>query len=341
MIHDDYKYCEWILPKVSRTFALSVDVLTGKLRHSVLVSYLLCRILDTIEDDRNLPGKTKVILLEQFKELFHAPHLIQEFSETATLSMKSNPWDLDLVKNTHRVFALYQTLPLATQNIIKEKVSEMATGMAKFVGEYPNGLRIQTVPEFKEYCYYVAGVVGHLLTSLWCEFSPGMSQHKNKKELFRLSEKFGEALQTTNIAKDLYWDFKEENSIYMPEEILKNFGSQHATFFNQTFDKAHLKSYDALLQIAQDNVRDALAYIKCIPKSSPRIRLFCIIPILLSIATLHKLGQVSCLESLIEGVKITRQEVERVQKLSLYSMFSNSCLTRAVEELSSLGEPTA
>ena len=29
------------------------------------------------------------------------------------------------------------------------------------------GIRIASIPEYKEYCYYVAGTVGVLLTDLW------------------------------------------------------------------------------------------------------------------------------------------------------------------------------
>ena len=50
----------------------------------------------------------------------------------------------------------------------------MIVGMRKFVLLYPHGIRIQSLEEYKEYCYYVAGTVGYLLTDLWHEHSPSI-----------------------------------------------------------------------------------------------------------------------------------------------------------------------
>ncbi len=47
---EDLRFCNHSLSKVSRTFALNIRVLEGNLFKSVLICYLLCRIMDTIED---------------------------------------------------------------------------------------------------------------------------------------------------------------------------------------------------------------------------------------------------------------------------------------------------
>ncbi|MCU0627289.1 MAG: squalene/phytoene synthase family protein, partial [Gemmatimonadaceae bacterium] len=54
-----------ILPRVSRTFALSVRVLPGDLGRAVLAAYLLCRIADTIEDAPTLPAAHKAATLDR------------------------------------------------------------------------------------------------------------------------------------------------------------------------------------------------------------------------------------------------------------------------------------
>src|SRR5437879_6584962 len=53
---DDRGFCEAMLPRVSRTFALSIQALPSSLRDAVTVAYLLCRIVDTIEDDPKMRG---------------------------------------------------------------------------------------------------------------------------------------------------------------------------------------------------------------------------------------------------------------------------------------------
>ncbi|MBL8742584.1 MAG: squalene/phytoene synthase family protein, partial [Myxococcales bacterium] len=48
----DRAFCDEVLPGVSRTFALSIQALVPELREAICVAYLLCRIVDTVEDDR-------------------------------------------------------------------------------------------------------------------------------------------------------------------------------------------------------------------------------------------------------------------------------------------------
>ncbi len=60
-------FCNEILPKVSRTFALTIRLLPPDLEHPVLLAYLLCRIADTIEDTADLPGSDKDALLSQLR----------------------------------------------------------------------------------------------------------------------------------------------------------------------------------------------------------------------------------------------------------------------------------
>ena len=51
---DDWQFCSDILPRVSRTFALSIAALPEALRDAIRVAYLLCRVVDTVEDDETL-----------------------------------------------------------------------------------------------------------------------------------------------------------------------------------------------------------------------------------------------------------------------------------------------
>ncbi len=62
----DLAFCRAMLPLVSRTFAACIRLLPPVLSHQVLVSYLLCRIADTIEDTADLPLVDKQRLLAAF-----------------------------------------------------------------------------------------------------------------------------------------------------------------------------------------------------------------------------------------------------------------------------------
>ena len=52
-------YQNAILPKVSRTFALTIPQLPQPLRRAVTNAYLLCRIADTIEDEPAFSAEEK------------------------------------------------------------------------------------------------------------------------------------------------------------------------------------------------------------------------------------------------------------------------------------------
>ena len=65
-IREAERFGREILPAVSRTFALSVQLLRGDLGRSVLCAYLLCRIADTIEDDAHATPEDKARLLGEF-----------------------------------------------------------------------------------------------------------------------------------------------------------------------------------------------------------------------------------------------------------------------------------
>src|ERR1700716_1275927 len=62
----DEAYQDYILPGVSRTFALTIPELPPALRTSVTNAYLLCRIADTIEDEPALPPAASLAFLQRF-----------------------------------------------------------------------------------------------------------------------------------------------------------------------------------------------------------------------------------------------------------------------------------
>ena len=63
---DDLSYQSEILQHVSRTFALTIPELPHALRIVISNAYLLCRIADTIEDDKSMSLEKK----KEYSELF-------------------------------------------------------------------------------------------------------------------------------------------------------------------------------------------------------------------------------------------------------------------------------
>src|ERR1039457_1515913 len=65
----DTAFCSTILPRVSRTFALSIEALPDSLRAAVRSAYLLCRLVDSIEDDPRLEGAQRSELFAIFERM--------------------------------------------------------------------------------------------------------------------------------------------------------------------------------------------------------------------------------------------------------------------------------
>jgi hypothetical protein len=70
---DARRFCEAILPHVSRTFAIGIRVLPGTLGRAVLTAYLICRIADTVEDAPGMTPDEKGPLFDALLACFDGP----------------------------------------------------------------------------------------------------------------------------------------------------------------------------------------------------------------------------------------------------------------------------
>ncbi|HEY6823448.1 MAG TPA: squalene/phytoene synthase family protein, partial [Steroidobacteraceae bacterium] len=101
----DISYQERILPRVSRTFALTIPQLPARLRTAVSNAYLLCRIADTIEDEPALSAAETRGFLQRFTAVVFgtedAAPLARELA--GRLSDRTLPAERELVGNMERV----------------------------------------------------------------------------------------------------------------------------------------------------------------------------------------------------------------------------------------------
>ena len=229
-------------------------------------------------------------------------------------------------KNADLVFIAFRDLPAATRGHVARWVREMIFGMRKFVLAYPRGVRIQTLDEYKEYCYYVAGTVGFLLTDLWHEHVPSIGP-RQYATLRSHCQAFAEALQTVNILKDVARDAEHENSIYIPEQLLRAHGSAHSTILAKDRSDQNHAALGTLVQLAWHDLDQATAYLLTIPRRAASIRLFCALPLLFAYATLRDLTASPDALARREVVKISRSEVKSLTALSVLGVFSNRLMS--------------
>ena len=318
---DAQRFAREVLPAVSRTFALSIRVLPGALGQAVLAAYLLCRIADTIEDAPAMPAEAKATLLDELQLCFDEPQVAERFPDYLT-TLAGDAAHVRLARHTDLVFVLYRTLPPGTQAHVRRWVLEMIIGMRKFVLLYPHGIRIQSLEEYREYCYYVAGTVGYMLTDLWHEHAPSIGE-KQYLVLRDRCRAFAEALQTVNILKDVATDAEQENSIYIPEELLRSHGSSHAGILSGVQMDGTREALATLVQLAWHDLEGARSYLLLIPRRAVPIRLFCVLPLLFAYATLRDLTGTPQALARHEVVKISRREVKSLTLFGFLVIMSN------------------
>jgi farnesyl-diphosphate farnesyltransferase len=323
--HSDEAYQEQILPAVSRTFALTIPQLPPDLSRSVTNAYLLCRVADTIEDEPQISPPDTLLYMERFSDavagLADAQLLGTDLADK--LSQWTIPAERELIINLARVIRVTRQLPMRQQAAIRRCVDTMCHGMHQF--QRTASVRgLDTVADLDSYCYYVAGVVGEMLTELFCSHSPDIE--RLRAELSRLAPSFAQGLQMTNILKDV-WEDRSRGACWLPQEVFSRHG----------VDLAHLNpggdprgggfaaGMHELVGLAHAHLRNALEFTLLIPPRETGIRRFCLWAIGLAVLTLKR---IAANPGFTQGsqVKVSRRTVAVTLALSNAATRRNSLL---------------
>lgn len=273
---EEYTFCETILKKVSRSFALVIQTLPNDLRISVCIFYLVLRALDTIEDDMKAFQKNKskkLVLLRTFAEkLTHPRWRLLNVGEAE---------EKQLLEEFPKVISVYKSLSKQDQTIIADITREMGNGMADFILK---DIRLGTASkaDYDLYCHYVAGLVGQGLTRLFVahgkEDIPLLNFMKEADEM-------GIFLQKTNIIRDYLEDLNEGRTFW-PRDIWSKYAPTLLDL--RTGDKSKsLECLNELILDAYKHVPSVLRYLEAI--KDPKVFKFCAIPQVMAIATLERL----------------------------------------------------
>jgi farnesyl-diphosphate farnesyltransferase len=269
MIQASFAACWGILPAVSRSFALVIRRLPGRLDDAVMVSYLLCRIADTLEDSlRPAPERRR---------------LLADFAGSLESGRPEIPADgypaayRGLMSRTDAVLDCFRSFDPAVRAIVAARVREMCGGMAKW-----SDREVATRADQGEYCYYVAGLVGRLLTDLFHVY--GHVGARCKAQLEKHAVDFGAALQKVNIIRDVRADV-EDGRCYWPSEVLARHGLTRETLLAPANVDRAVAAMDDLIEDLWPHLGAALRYLTLLPVMQLRVRMFCAIPLFMALAT--------------------------------------------------------
>jgi phytoene/squalene synthetase len=248
------------LDRVSRSFAHGIRQLSPSLRAPVGLSYLICRLLDTVEDASWDDGDSQARAFAAFDSFIE-----REPSEAAVREWASRfPLDITegeriLLEDAERVFREFHALPAEDRRVIAGPVLSMSRGMNHYMSRKRKTgvLRLTSLAEVQSYCFFVAGVVGEVLTGLLKQ----RSVEASKRELsLTKAGRFGLFLQKVNILKDQRVD-EAQNRFLVP-------------------------SRKSVLQSLMRDAREAMSYLEAVPLSETRYRVFCAWALLLGLASI-------------------------------------------------------
>jgi farnesyl-diphosphate farnesyltransferase len=355
-----------ILPAVSRTFALSIEALLPRrarqalkkgqtsakafehtdaaLARDIALAYLLCRLLDTIEDDVSLPAAKRAKLLRALGRALadneHTDAALRALAQIAP-AIHATPAEKELLDRAPALFYELGIYPGYTQRAqcasapgsgtqgassISRHASEMAYGMADCVTDDSRG-QIESRADLDRYCHYVAGTVGAMLTDLFTAHGARGKRNfprKREEKMRAHMEAFARGLQLVNILKDCRKDFAA-GRCFIPSEVIRASGLNHAQFFSEVYTDKRQAALLPLLDAASEDLDRAVIYTRAIPRRMRRARLFCILPIALARATL-KLLYTPPATSDPARPRISRRQVALIALFARPAAISNLCL---------------
>jgi farnesyl-diphosphate farnesyltransferase len=306
---DVIAYQARMLSGVSRTFALTIPSLPRALRVPVTNAYLLCRIADTIEDDAELPAERKRRLGRRFVEVLAGRADADAFArDAAPLLSPATPSDeRELLSRSTDVVRVTRSLPGTQRRALVRCVSLMSDGMHRFQrGAGLQGLACQR--EMDEYCYFVAGVVGEMLTELFCAHSEAIG--KRRERLLTLAPSFGQGLQMTNILKDV-WEDHARGICWLPRSAFGVDAADAGDLLRDVRPAGLERGIERLVVVAHGHLRNALAYTLLIPRRHLAIRRFCLWALGMAVPTLANIHARPGFRAGTE-VKITRAQVRAI-----------------------------
>lgn len=292
------------LNKVSRSFAITIPFMANPLKDYVALAYLLCRIVDTVEDDASALITDKITWLSDFSflagEEFADEDVLRQLQARALEITRngSSADDIALLKDTEAVVNLLLSYDEDVRKIICHGVSILAFGMSSSLRRTVAHEEIQNLDDVDNYCYFVAGVVGEMLAELFCLMEPKIDY----RELMELAVSFGEGLQLTNILRDRCKD--EARGVH---------------FLPNNSNADEILEFVAL---TQGHLDDAIEFISLLPKSSCKgMRMFCLTNVAMAMYLLRQVAR-RPLDPKCD-YKISRSAAKRIFVLCKFANRSN------------------
>jgi farnesyl-diphosphate farnesyltransferase len=321
-----------LLKQVSRSFYLTLAVLPASLRGPLGLAYLLARAADTITDTRTIPHWDRLRCLDLIREELDAPAAarLHEISQALT-GAQGIAAERDLLTRLPECFAAFRGLSEDDRRRIRHLLLTLTHGMQtdlrRFPGPGPGRIvALDSSAELDDYTYHAAGCVGEIWTEMakaHCRALQGWDRAAMRTRGMR----FGQALQMTNVLRDLAHDL-QIGRCYLPRQSLARVGLAPEDLLAPPALERLRPLLRELVTLTLHHYAEGWAYILSIPATEIRLRLACTWPHFIGLRTLERLQASRDLLDPRVTVKIPRPAVYAILLRSVATVWSDAALNR-------------
>lgn len=224
--HADFAYCETVIKQHSKSFYTAFSQLPKRKAQSVYAIYAFCRRADDLID---LAGNVEGL-----------DQLEQQLIDFGKGKVPNDP--------------IWRALAVVFANfpIDLSPFYDMLNGQRKDISfEQPKDMMTLEV-----YCYYVAGSVGLMLLPLLTDQS---------SRIIEPAKKLGEAMQLTNILRDIGEDY-QRGRVYLPKEEMEKFQVTEEALNNKSVTPAFIALWESLAVQAEEWYKQSFEMLPLIHK---------------------------------------------------------------------------
>jgi farnesyl-diphosphate farnesyltransferase len=317
-----------LLRRVSRSFYLSLAILSRGLREPLGLAYLLARAADTVADSRLLPRAERMHHLQTLRHAYAGQPADVDGVALACAPRQVHDVERQLLERVVDVLGAVSELPEPDRKRVRAVLMTITDGMLfdldRFPGEDARGLAaLETLEDLEHYTYLVAGCVGEFWTDMHVAHRPRLAGW-DAAAMRASGVRFGKALQMTNVLRDVPSDLGQ-GRCYLPERELRALGLAPADLLDPARAARARPLLRRLLGTAVAHYDVAWRYTLAIPRREWRMRLACAWPLLIGQATLEAIAvHPNPLAS--APLKITRANVRSILAASAVTIWSNRAL---------------
>ena len=316
-----------LLKENARTLYLSAKIMPRKERQVFTVAYLLCRIADTIADTRLLPLEERIYFVKNYPKLVETQDkelLAKYISLTSKIDAKFDK-EIILLENLPQCIDAYQKLDTRAKKDTLEVVTAVSNAMEWDLtyftdDESPYLIKaVASVKDTENYCTAMGGAPG----VFWAKL---LLKGRENEKFISQARQIGQALQITNILKDIASDIKL-GRIYLPITDL----TKHSLMPQDLLEKKNYKLFLPVvykwLYYGVENIAVAPDFLKQIPFYKVFTRAAIMWPVLWALETYGAILRSRNLLDIKYRPKIERKIIYKTMLLTPLFVWSNTIFT--------------